>query len=282
MPIAGDLAPGDRRAAGFDWTRVVVRRVSGADDPEFAPAYDRLWAEFGARGEMERRSVIEARLGWDPRRPAGGVALLYEILVVRCGDALVAVRDHTAVLRVDDPTAPAVLHLSHVVVEPAWRGSGLAAWLRAFPLQTARRCAAAAGRESSAGTPSPAAGVVLVAEMEHPDPGDPATMLRLGAYERAGFRKVAPDVLPFRQPDFRPPDALAGSTPVPVPLALVVRRVGREAETTMPVAEVAAVTDAVYAVYGMHVPPHALEPLARDVRAALRGRVSVPLVAPTA
>ncbi len=39
-----DLAPGDRGVAARDWRDVRVRRVVGADDPDFALAYERLWA----------------------------------------------------------------------------------------------------------------------------------------------------------------------------------------------------------------------------------------------
>ena len=278
VPIADDLAPGDRRAEGFDWSPLRLRRVAAADDPDFAAGYGRLWAEFGDRGEMERRAVIEDRLGWDPRRPIGGAALLYEMLVVRRAGALAAVRDHTAIVRVDAAgraqPGPTVVHLSHVLVEPAYRGSGLAGWLRALPLQAARRCAAAAGQ-------APGAPIVLVAEMEHPDPRDPATMVRLGAYERAGFRKVDPEAAPYAQPDFRLPALLAGVTPVALPLALIVRRVGREREEAMAASELAAVVDALHAVYRPHVAANALAPLAAAARAWLASRDGFRLLPPT-
>ena len=149
---------------------------------------------------------------------------------------------------------PLVVHLSHAFVEPAHRGRGLAAWLRALPLQTARRCAAAAGS-------APGAAIVLAAEMEAPDPAQPERMPGLRSYERAGFRKVDPAAAPYAQPDFRAPEALVRATPRPVPLGLVLRRVGSEDETTMPAAELAAIVEAIYTVYGVHVPAAALDPL---------------------
>jgi GNAT superfamily N-acetyltransferase len=253
-----DLAPGDRALAARDWSDVRVHRVRDADDPDFALAYERLWAEFGPRGEMEARSVIRERLAWDPARPLGRAALDYELLVLRRGDAIAALRDHTAVARLDAhgrPLAgPVVVHLSHAFVEPAQRGSGLAAWLRALPLAAARRCAAVAGCD-------PASPVVLVAEMEPPGPAEPERTARLRSYERAGFQKVDPEAAPYAQPDFRPPEVLAGAVPRPVSLGLVVRRVGREAEAAMPAEELAAVVEAVYTVYSVHVPPAALDPL---------------------
>ena len=256
--LADDLAPGDRAAAARDWTDVRVHRIRDVADPDFAAAYDRLFAEFGPRGEMETRAVIRDRLAWDPARPVGRAALAYELLVLRHGGAIAALRDHTAVVRLDARGRPAagplVVHLSHAFVEPAHRGRGLVAWLRALPLQTARRCAAASGC-------APDAAIVLVAEMEAPDPAEPERMPRLRSYERAGFRKVDPAAAPYAQPDFRSSEVLAGATPRPVPLGLVLRRVGREDETSMPAAELAAVVEAIYAVYGVHVPAAALDPL---------------------
>jgi hypothetical protein len=271
----GDLAPGDRRIATDDWSDLGVHGVSGLEDPDFAAAFDRLWAEFGARGEMERRDVIAARLRWTPARPVAGAALLYELLVLRRRGMIVALRDHTAVVHLDDRgrsrREPTVVHLSHALVEPAFRGSGLAAWLRALPLECARRCAAQAGRTADAR-------VILVAEMEHPDPGDRDRMGRLRSYERAGFLKIDPGALDYHQPDLRASADLAGA--VPLPLALVVRRVGAETENTMPAAEVVAVIESIYAVYAAHVSIAALDPLRADIAARAARQPSFRLLPP--
>jgi GNAT superfamily N-acetyltransferase len=253
-----DLAPGDRAVAALDWTDLRVHRVRDGADPDFDAAYERLWAEFAPRGEMEGRSVICERLAWDPSRPVGSAALAYELLVLRRGAALAALRDHTAVVRLDARgrplPGPVVVHLSHALVEPPYRGGGIAGWLRALPLQAARRCASAAS--CAPGTP-----IVLVAEMDPPGSEEPGRIARLRSYERAGFRKIDPEAAPYAQPDFRPPDVLAATTPEALPLGLVVRRVGREAEPTMPAAEVAALVAAIYAVYAVHVPAAALDGL---------------------
>ncbi|HEY8154390.1 MAG TPA: hypothetical protein VII72_09720 [Myxococcota bacterium] len=271
-----DLAPGDRAADAAD---LRVHRIRDSADPDFEAAYQRLFAEFGPRGEMETRAVIEARLTWDPARPIGRAALAYELLVLRRGGAIAALRDHTAVVRLDargrPEAGPLVVHLSHAFVVPAHRGHGLAAWLRALPLQTARRCAAAAGR-------APDAAVVLVAEMEAPDPAEPERMPRLRSYERAGFRKVDPAAAPYAQPDFRSSEALAGATPRPVPLGLVLRRVGRESESAMPAAELAAVVEAIYAVYAVHVPAASLDPLRAAAKDWTARHATFRLLPPTA
>jgi len=278
-PRPADLAPGDVSATDFDWSELTLRRVTGPQDPEFAPAYEYLSREFGPRGEMERRQVIVERLAWDPARPGGNAALLYEMLVVRRGEDLVAVRDHTAVVRLDGQglprPGPTVVHLSHVLIGASHRRTGLAGWLRALPLEAARRCARAAGQPSE--TPT-----VLVAEMEHPAADDGERLRRLRSYERAGFQKVDPAAAPYEQPDFRSPDEFGAAAPVPVPLALIVRRVGRERESHLPAEELAAIVDAIYAVYARHVPAPAIEPLRAAAAAWTARHRHLPLVPPTA
>jgi GNAT superfamily N-acetyltransferase len=272
-----DLAPGDRAFAARDWSEISVRRVESARDPEFALVYEQLWREFGGRGEMETRQVIEERIAWDPARPVGHCVLAYEMLVLRRGGTLAALRDHSAVVRLDAKQqarhGPVVVHLSHALVLPEERGSGLAAWLRALPLGAARRVAAAAGT----GADAP---VVLVAEMEPPESG--GLLARLRSYERAGFQKVDPAAAPYAQPDFRPPERLAGERPQAVPLSLVLRRVGREGEAEMPAAELAAVVEAIYAVYAVHVPGVALDPLRRAAAEWTARRPTFRLLPPTA
>ena len=240
--IPGDLAPGDARAREVDWSGLTLVRIRSAAHPLFDAVVERLQREFGPRGEMERREVIEGRLAWRPDDPVGGHSFLYEMLAVVRGEELVAMRDHTAM--VAHGTGHAVVHLSHVLVEPPLRGAGLAEWLRAFPIETARECARSAG--------TPATKMTLVAEMEHPD-GTGAVTARLRSYERAGFLMVDPAAVPYRQPDFRSPEAIDADAIRPLPLALLIRRVGCENETAMPAGEVREVVAALYAMFGAHV-----------------------------
>lgn len=256
--IASDLAPGDTRAADFDWSGLQCLRIRTPDHPLFAPAYRRLWEEFGPRGEMEKQSVIAARLGWSPRQPIAHHALLYEMLVVVSRGAIVAVRDHTAMVpcpphRPDHP-GQIIVHLSHVLLELPMRGTGLAGWLRTFPIQTARECAAAAHEP-------PRERITLVAEMEHPDGVTPMVMKRLRSYERAGFRKIDPDQVRYLQPDFRAPETIDMSDLRPVPLALIIRRVGLEAADEISGGEVRELVGALYTMFGVHVRPHHMAPL---------------------
>jgi len=247
--IAADLAPGDAAVSRFDRSAIRVRRIRSTDDPRFAAAYERLWAEFGDRREMEAREVIESRLAWEPTRPIGRYRYLYEMLVVEHEGDPIGVRDHTAIAPAGTSPLPipVLVHLSHVFVEPRWRGKGIAGWLRAFPLQAARECAGAVGGSTGS--------ITLVAEMEAEAESDVATLRRLVSYGKAGFRKIDPTGVDYAQPDFRNPTAIDESGLQPVPLSLVIRRVGREVECQIRGAEVRAIVAALYDMFGVHMRP---------------------------
>jgi GNAT superfamily N-acetyltransferase len=274
-----DLGPGDRELAARDWSALSVQRITSADDPDFELAYGKLWGEFGGSGGMETRRAIRDRLAWDLARPVGAHALDYELLVLRRAGAPAALRDHTVVVRLDAQgrprPGPVVVHLSHALVLPHERGSGLAAWLRALPLQGARRAAAQLG--CAQGTR-----FVLAAEMEPRSDAEPGRLTRLRSYERGGFQMVDPATAPYEQPDFRAPEEIARTAPRSIPFALVIRRVGREHEQAMPADELAAVIESIYAVYAVHVPAVALDPL-REAAARWTARErSFRLLPPTA
>ena len=165
------------------------------------------------------------------------------MIVVRQGNALAAVRDHTAIVDTRRPDRAAIVHLSHLLIAPPWRGSGLAGWMRALPIYTARECFRRAGQP-----PRP---ITLVAEMEPANVAEAGGFGRLIAYEKVGFRKVDPTRVHYLQPDFRTPaDIDAAGGPRPVPLSLVIRRIGREDETTIRGGELRAVVESLYAMYG--------------------------------
>jgi GNAT superfamily N-acetyltransferase len=251
--IAADLAPGDA-AVREPAPGTRVRRIRSAEDPWFLPAYERLWREFGRKREMEAREVIASRFAWDPSRPNGDYRYLYEVLVVERGGETIAVRDHTAIAAETSPGETEVwVHLSHVLVEQPWRGTGMAAWLRALPLQTARECAAALGR-------APAA-ITLVAEMEAPARGDAAALRPLASYGRAGFQQIDPSQTRYCQPDFRSAAEIDASGVEPVPLRLVIRRVGREHERQIPGREVRAIVRTLYEMFAVHVRKSHMAPL---------------------
>ena len=233
-----DLAPGDAASAGVDLAAFHIDRIRTLDDPLFETAYAPLWAEFGAKHEMELRATLGQRFRLAPR-------MLYEMVLVRRGGDFVAVRDHTAAVA----DGGAVVHLSHNLIAPTARRTGLAGWLRAWPIQTARECLAANGAAVNAP-------VTLVAEMEHPSADDPSRAIRLGAYEKAGFQKIDPAAVDYHQPDFRAPemiDATGGARPLA--FQIIVRRVGREREQTLSGREVRGLVRALYAIYAPQFRP---------------------------
>jgi GNAT superfamily N-acetyltransferase len=232
IPLTPDLlAPGDQKSVALAPSSFVWTRIRSTDDPAFERAYSALWAEFGAANEMEARSVLAGRFA-NPE-------VYYEILLVEKDGAFCAVRDHTAVWS----DGEVFVHLSHVLVAPEQRRTGLAGWLRAAPIVAARELASAHGQ--------PGASVTLVGEMEYDDGSDPKRAVRLAAYERAGYLKIDPAVVRFAQPDFRPVAVIdAEGVSRPLPFQLVVRRVGRELERAMRGASVRCAVRALYKIYG--------------------------------
>jgi hypothetical protein len=240
--IPSDLAPGDLKSLEGDWSSMELHRVHSADDPDFDLAFGALWAEFGARSEVEQPTVLSRRLRWNGDRLVEDYALRYRLVLLKSHGKLAAVRDHTAIVRGGQEEA--IVHLSHNFIAPEWRRSGLAGWLRALPIQSARNCLAEQGRSSA----SP---IILVGEMKALDPADPASYTRLKAYEKAGYLLIDPRRVRYLQPDFREPDEidLTGGAR-PLSLSLIIRRVGRESELTISGAEVLRIVEAIYRVYG--------------------------------
>jgi GNAT superfamily N-acetyltransferase len=273
--IPEDLASGDARAMALDVTDFEITRIVSSGDPLFAECYGRLWQEFGPVHEMESSEVIMRRLNWLPALRSGNFWLRYEMLLLRKQGQFVAARDHTAVIATGSGAARAVVHMSHVLVEPAWRRTGVAGWLRAWPIQTAR-----AGLKA-AGLPSDSA-VTLLAEMEHPDPAFPNRTIRLQAYEKAGFKKVDPTRINYLQPDFRTPAAIdEGGGPRPLPFGLVLRRVGREQEQSIGGAEVREIVEALYQMYGTAFRASDMAPLWESLKAYPESNAEILLVPPS-
>lgn len=164
------------------------------------------------------------------------------MLLIEKDGTFCAVRDHTAIWM----NGEIVVHLSHVLVAPDQRRTGLAGWLRAAPIVTARDLAAANGKAE--------ADITLVGEMEYDDGLDPKRAIRLAAYERAGYLKLDPSAVRFYQPDFRPPTLIdaAGSSD-PLPFQLIVLRIGKEHERTVSGAQARQIVRAIYAIYGAQI-----------------------------
>lgn len=239
--IPEHLAPGDARSLEGDWADMELHRITSPEDPFFSQAFGALSAEFGDAGEMEQASVIARRMQWLPEQMINGASMQYALQLVTRRGEFVAVRDHTVIILESEPGA--VVHLSHNLVSPDWRRSGIAGWMRALPVATAMDSIQTLRLPSA----SP---VTLVGEMEHFDPTRSATLVRLTAYEKAGFKMVDPELVSYLQPDFRDPAEIdISSGPQPLPLTLMLRRMGREAEGFVSGAEILHNVKALYKMY---------------------------------
>jgi hypothetical protein len=244
-----------------------IEAVTSSRSAEFDAAYGALAAEFGPRGELERREVVARWLdsaasaaGPPPAATtAGRFQRTYHLLVARDeAGALAGIRDCHVVL--DLPNRVAVVYLAHAFVSPPFRRSGLGALFRAEPIAIAQRALAAAGIE--------VADVVLAAEMEPAALDDPPSLVRLVAYGKDGFAAISPAALPYFQPDFRDLDAVAGA-PRPIPLLAVVRFIGHEGASTLPKRLARAFVEHLYEVFATHVRREHLAVLSKWTLAAL-------------
>jgi acetoin utilization deacetylase AcuC-like enzyme/GNAT superfamily N-acetyltransferase len=257
------LSPGDQKSASLDPAQFIWNRIRAADDPLFEIAYLALWNEFGAAHEMETREVIAARF-------TANAAMRYDMILVRAAERIAAVRDQTVIWFEGE----IIVHLSHLFVTPKWRRSGLAGWMRAAAVLSARAIASAHGKHDAA--------ITLVGEMEYDDGSDPRCAVRLTAYERAGFSKIDPRVIHYFQPDFRLPseiDTTGGAHPLP--FQLILRCIGRETQTTITGADVRRIVRALYAMYGAQFRPQDMAHPALSLDAYPVDRAAVALVPPT-
>jgi GNAT superfamily N-acetyltransferase len=242
LPELRDLEPGDAKArAAIE--RFRIRRVTSAESADFAAGYGALWDEFGRRGELERREVVER---WLARGAAGivgeGLHWQYHLLVARDETAsLAGVRD--CHVTVDVARLECVIYLAHTLVLPDFRRGGLASLFRAAPLTLARRALADLGVAS--------ADVLLAAEMEPAERAASDTLVRLVAYGKTGFRVVPPAVLPYCQPDFRDLAAI-GEAARPLPLLAVVRWIDHPDAAALPARLCEAYVRHLYAVFSTH------------------------------
>lgn len=271
--IPSDLAQGDAKSLARDWDDIALHRVESGDDPYFDMAFGSLWAQFGEAGEIEEASVLSRRLCWHGREIHNGYALLYRLLVFTSHGEFAAVRDHTAIIPPDYPGA--IVHLSHNLVASAWRRTGLAGWLRAIPVETAREALILKDRPGD----SP---ITLAAEMDPPDPTNPQRVTRLTAYERAGYLMVDPARVSYLQPDFRPARVIdAEGGPKPVPMVLVVRRIGRETERVISAAELRQIVGALYAMFAATFRAQDMAPLFSLLEGYPPGEEQIALLPPT-
>jgi GNAT superfamily N-acetyltransferase len=261
-------------------TRVTfgLEAVESSKDPAFAEAYGALDAEFGPRGELERREVVARWL--DGPIASSRLERTYHLLIARDssddGGSLAGVRDCHVVM--DRAEGIVVVYLAHALVMPPYRRSGLGALLRSAPISIARRALGEAGLGASK------VDILLAAEMEPASRDDEASIVRLIAYGKEGFAAIAPSALPYCQPDFRDLDGPDGPDrrrePRPIPLLAVVRYLGHEGAVSLSTRLARAFVTHLYAVFATHVRPDhlaALEARTLGVLDAL-GTREVPLL----
>jgi len=245
------LAPGDDPHSDRDWSAWELHSIRLAGDDWFETAYQALWNEFSGAHEMESREVIARRLDRGGDYPSADWRLTYELCAVSEGPVLAAVRDHTVMLpeREEPGGYAAVVHLSHNLVLPDWRRTGLAGWMRALPVASARRL-----------TGGKSGRVLLLAEMEYVRDEEPATAIRLKAYQKAGFRKVDPSLVHYLQPDFRDAKEIDRTGVQPIPLTLVLMQAGVEPLTEISGRDLRVAVQALYAMYAAEFREVDMEP----------------------
>lgn len=232
-----------------------IEEVRSSRAPDFAEAYAALAAEFGPRGELERREVIAGWLDEDGAHSDDGLHRTYHLLVARDEKgALAGARDCHVVI---DRSGVAIVYLAHALVLPPYRRKGLGALLRRVPIEIGEAAIRAAGVAPSS------VDLLLAAEMEPASLDDEASIVRLRAYGKDGFAAIAPSALPYFQPDFRDLDALdpQSDRPRPIPLLAVVRFVGHDDASSLPARLARAFLTHLYAVFATHVRRDHLEAL---------------------
>ena len=238
----GKIAPAVER---FTWRRA----ETGA---EFALGYDALFREFERTADILPRSILERWFAAGSlSRPDDVIRCEYAMVLAheRTTGAFAGVRDCFVTL--DRRTRRAVVLLTHTLVLPPFRRSGVAAILRSVPVLLAHD----------------ADEVLLAGDMDMAVPHPKGTVLRLLAYGRAGFRVIPPTMLPYAQPDLR--DLSGGVEPEPLPFLCLVRQVGEEDRRDIPRARARAFVDHTDAMHRCHMDGAQLDAIRAHAFAAL-------------
>ena len=242
--------------------------IDNPDAPEFDEAYQLLWDTFGPTGEMERKDVIRKFLRDDPFEPEpSGTFMRYFLLVARGEDGRIrGVRDGTVLVNPAYAPDLCVVYLAHIYMRPDARGTVLSYWLRISPVEMAVKFLADLHAMGKINLPAPNAPgkyfgmrVDLAAEVEYFTPEEPVSWQRILFYGRGGFDAINPRHFPYRQPDFRDPEVIRETGNRPLPLMLLVRRMGRERQAQLPIEEARALMRLLYDDFADHCEPDLLE-----------------------
>lgn len=249
---ATDLAPLERTPRNDEaLARFQILRLTGPG-PLFDTAYQHLWDEFGGRGEIEPHDVLLRDMMGAEIASQG--KLSYRMVVFFDGDPaegrIAAIRD--VFISLFPERNFAYVLLSHSLVLPAWRRSGIGSLIRAVPAVLGQEAMIAAGMDPAQ------CDLALMAEMDPIDPNSDPTVVRLLAYTGSGFRVVPAQRLPYVQPDFSGWKA-AGRDPKPIPLSMVVRWVGHEHEHQLPQRVLVGIFDGIDRIHNVDYPEDVFE-----------------------
>lgn len=242
--------------------------IDHPDVPEFDEAYQLLWDTFGPTAEMERKDVIRKFLRDDPFEPEpSGTYMRYFFLVARGEDGRIrGVRDGTVLVNPAYSPDLCVVYLAHIYMRPEARGTVLSYWLRISPVEIAVQFLADLHAMGKIALPAPNAPgkyfgmrLNLAAESEYFTPEEPVSWQRILFYGRGGFDAINPRHFPYRQPDFRDPEVIRETGNRPLPLMLLVRRMGRERQAQLPIDEARGLMRLLYDDFADHVAPDLLE-----------------------
>lgn len=245
-----------------------VWSITHPDHPDFGQAFDLLWETFGPHGEMERVEVIRQFLLEDPFEPlSSGTFSRYFFLVAKDQDGHIrGVRDGCVMVNPSYAPDLCVIYLSHIYMLPQARGTVLSYWLRISPVDIAVQFLADLHKRHLIQLPAPEARgryfgmkINLTAEMEYFDPENRVSWARILFYGRGGFDAINPRHFPYQQPDFRDPEEIRATGNRPVPFMLLLRRMGRERQATLPIEEAQAVMKMLYDDFATHCAPEFLE-----------------------
>jgi hypothetical protein len=249
------VSPGEQaRARALDLGAILLERIDSPDHPRFADAYRILSTYFAPKNQIEGADVLRGRLRQRSMLLTRGWTARYEMLVLSREGRIIGVRDH---LFFTGPNAAeqTPIYQAHIFVTPEWRGTGIAAWLRALPLISASWSQQEATLQLS--RPS------LVAEIDRSRAPHDDAAHALRGYLLAGY-----GLLP-REIEYLQPDVPAGMTSEwsgrcsTTPMHLAFRFVGSESSEPRTGAEIALCVEALYALHETEFPNQDLEVLWR-------------------
>lgn len=253
----------ERETRAFELWEIIDPR-----DPAFQHAYDLLWDAFGPQGEMERQQAIEGFLRDDAYEATpSGTYIRYFLIAARDRNGkLLGVRDGSVLVNPAYAPDLCVVYLSHLYMLPEARGTVLSYELRIAPVEIAMDYLHGLHSRGLIQLPAPnqpgryfGMTISLAAEMEYYTPDESVSWQRILFYGRGGFDAINPRHFPYLQPDFRDPHEILATGNRPLPFMILVRRMGRERQASMPVEEASAIMRMLYDDFACHCEPRVLE-----------------------